>query len=398
MAPLLLFLCAAGAAAQADLSVPLYPELNLENPDPDNIDEATIEQVEDLFNEEFARVVDAAIEAANTEIGDYGELSQLARGFGDAAVFTGHAASQRSYPDYRRFYVNLGSSLAVQLPARNPEGFEALREKIRTSGDVYVGAAWQPWAISVGTKLSVISDKLYVGGSFGYLDNTITVEGTEIALSAQSVGLFGHYRVVDGFWRNGPIRWRGVGVGSGLLWHGTGLSLDFTGLGSFTEAMESGAELLPSEFNDALEATDSGYDPTAPLGSLTVSPTLQLGTETREFTIPLELSTGVRLLYLLDISVGAGVDLNFGRSTAAFEATGTAEAGGYVQDSTYMSISPGTVALSSSTTSSPSFAKPRINTAVSLNMGPVKLTVPLAYHFGSGAAGLSGGINLGLLW
>jgi hypothetical protein len=322
----------------------------------------------------------------------------LAQGFGNASVYASSVATQRPYPDYRSFYLNLGTSTGAQAPESYLTNPEALPEDLRTTGDMYVGATWQMWSLSLGLKLGFISDKLYLGGKFGSMEQTFDVEGQELTVSADTVGLFAHYRVLDTLWSRGPIRWRGLAFGSGIVHHGAGIDLQFNDVGTFSQSLGTGSDLFSTKLNEALEQAEPDYSPTDEVGTLVVTPSLSLGTESSIYTVPLELSTAVRLLWLLDLSVGAGVDLSFGSSTVDVAASGLAQAQGYVQESQYMSVSDGEAALTSSTTAEPSFFRPRVTAAASVNLGPLKVSVPVAYYFDADTLGLSAGVNVGILW
>jgi hypothetical protein len=63
-----------------------------------------------------------------------------------------------------------------------------------------------------------------------------------------------------------------------------------------------------------------------------------------------------------------------------------------------MSVSDGEAALTSSTTAEPSFFRPRVTAAASVNLGPLKVSVPVAYYFDADTLGLSAGVNVGILW
>ena len=398
LAALVLFV-AANAGAQAELSIRQYPKLDLENPDQDEnyITDEQIQNVEDDVNKQIKTLADQAVEDANKEIGDFGDLPLLAQGFGNASVYASSVATQRPYPDYRSFYLNLGTSTGAQAPESYLTNPEALPEDLRSTGDMYVGATWQMWSLSLGLKLGFISDKLYLGGKFGSMEQTFDVEGQELTVSADTIGLFAHYRVLDTLWSRGPFRWRGLAFGSGIVHHGAGIDLRLKDLGTFSQSLGTGAELFPEELNMVLEdQTDySRYDE---VGTLLVSPSLSLGTVSSIYTVPLELSTALRLLWLLDLSVGAGVDLSFGSSTVNVAASGLAAAEGYVQESQYMQVSDGEAALTSSTTAEPSFVRPRVTAAASVNLGPLKVSVPVAYYFDADTLGLSAGVNVGILW
>jgi hypothetical protein len=93
------------------------------------------------------------------------------------------------------------------------------------------------------------------------------------------------------------------------------------------------------------------------------------------------------------------VDLALGSSEVAFGAE--SEIDFVAADSKIaqeLSVTPGSVDLGVSTTSNPQFIRPRLTAGVGLNLGPVKLDVPLMYYFDTDGPTAMLGVNLGIVW
>jgi hypothetical protein len=64
----------------------------------------------------------------------------------------------------------------------------------------------------------------------------------------------------------------------------------------------------------------------------------------------------------------------------------------------YVSTTPGTAAFGISTSEGPQFLRPRLTGGVGLNLGPVKLDVPMMLYFDSEGNSAMVGVNLGIVW
>ncbi|MFP4407766.1 MAG: Lsa36 family surface (lipo)protein, partial [Spirochaetaceae bacterium] len=218
----------------------------------------------------------------------------------------------------------------------------------------------------------------------------------EVAFNSLSLGLGATYQLVEtkqlplGF-----LRWRGISLGSGLLFqrNQTDITIEVTDEPFTSEPVTFG----DVGFTDA-DLTGTGLTSASEIGTIEVSPTLTAAIESRTYAIPLEVSTGVRILWLLDVNLGAGIDLVFGSS--GFNLGAGAEAEFVPSDAAapYVSSVPGSASFSASSSEGPQFLRPRLTGGAGLNLGPVKLDVPLMLYFDSEGNTLMAGVNVAIVW
>ncbi|MFP4427188.1 MAG: Lsa36 family surface (lipo)protein, partial [Spirochaetaceae bacterium] len=322
----------------------------------------------------------------------------LTQGFANAGAAASHLGTPRAFADYRSFAFVLGTGLAAAAPGIDPATVEDAAGDIETEGDIYVGAALQPITAGLGINVNRWLRKTRVYLKFGYFDIPSGTIADEVAFNSLSLGLGATYQLVEtkqlplGF-----LRWRGISLGSGLLFqrNQTDINIEVTDEAfaskpvTFDEVGFTDDNL--SEIDEELKADD-------PIGAIEVSPTLTAAIESRTYAIPLEVSTGVRILWLLDVNLGAGIDLVFGSS--GFNLGAGAEAEFVPSDAAapYVSSVPGSASFSASSSEGPQFLRPRLTGGAGLNLGPVKLDVPLMLYFDSEGNTLMAGVNVAIVW
>ncbi len=206
--------------------------------------------------------------------------------------------------------------------------------------------------------------KLTVFVNFFSYSNDSLVDSLTIKTS--NFGMHAQYKVIDG---------KNVG-GLGLLnWGGV----------AFTTGFDTGSNTMTYKVGQSISATSSGvtYKWTPSAGS-------NLELQNTSFTIPLEVSTSVRVLYILSLFGGAGVDLNFGgKSTISANLTGP------VTNSANASQGSGTLTLAEN--QGPNFGALRFFAGPQLNLVPLKNTNLLSlYAQGNYSTGGNYGVHAGL--
>jgi hypothetical protein len=119
-------------------------------------------------------------------------------------------------------------------------------------------------------------------------------------------------------------------------------------------------------------------------------PRAVLGFTINTFTIPLEASTSVRLLWVLNLSLGVGADLAFGESTLELGASGNVT----LNDPTgKLNTNDGYLTSSGGGSMSPSFIHPKVTAGFGLTFGPVVLDIPVTFYIAE--KGYSVGVSVG---
>lgn len=172
-----------------------------------------------------------------------------------------------------------------------------------------------------------------------------------LTIKANTFGLHAQYRIIE------AKNFGGIGI---LNWGGL----------AFTTGFAVSTNSLTYKVGQSIETNVSGsYVRWTPNASS------NLTLEANSFTIPLELSTSVRLLYILSLFGGAGIDLNMGKSTIGANLSGTISSTGAVTDP-----NAGTASLLLSQSQNPAFGHLRFFSGVQLNIVPLKNTNLLSIY------------------
>ncbi|HNN01511.1 MAG TPA: hypothetical protein PKG67_13700, partial [Turneriella sp.] len=121
---------------------------------------------------------------------------------------------------------------------------------------------------------------------------------SSLSIKANTFGMHAQYKVIEG---------KNIG-GIGLLnWGGI----------AFTTGFNVSSNSLTYKVGQSISAESSGVKYT-----WTPNSASNLTLEANSFSIPFEISTSARVLYVLSVFAGAGIDLNFGKSTIAANLNG----------------------------------------------------------------------------
>jgi len=326
------------------------------------------------FNNEISLLWDEVIADLNGEIGGIPQkMPKLGSAFATAGTFSNHAATQRAYQGYDLFAVTVGTMAGGQLPSLDFSTYGDIGDDLKNGQDLEAGIGWQAWAVQVGLNSKFLLEGLYLGVKFGGLNLSQSVGDHSLIFEYISFGALANYQIFKERSFTGMLVWRGLSVGSGLLYqkNSTGFIYD---AGDFTSS---------SFYNYG------GQDI-----YINASPELALTLDSHLVTIPLEVTTSVRLLYFLNLSVGLGADINFGKSdlvaSVKSDASATNLPAGITQET----------AGSISTSAGAKGANPKAFAAkamanIGFGIGPVIVDFPLTYYFNNG---FSIGLSAGFVW
>src|SRR4030042_1291505 len=213
---------------------------------------------------------------------------KLAQGMANASVYSSHVATQRGYQGYDKFAITVGTMAAAQVPATSTHlsYYKKLHERLMKEGDLNIGVAWNALSLNIGVKLPA---DLYLSGKFGYLK----YKYEEYDFDGINAGGMINYQVVRP--KAPPVKfvlWRGISLGTGFIWQ-----RNITAIHHEADPISSG-----------------GY---------TIKPVLDITARTESYVIPLEISTAVRLFWVLNIHAGGGIDFAAGTSNLRYSAKGT---------------------------------------------------------------------------
>jgi len=228
----------------------------------------------------------------------------LLTGFGTSSVFASHGSSMRAYADYKFMSISIGSILGLKLP-------ENTINTLTSGGDLSglmsenmtFGINPQFFSLHVGLNPSAVFEvfpkNLFLGlrlGFFGLPNLPISLDSNvsaKLNYSTFTIGLTANYQLVPSMDLAKVIKWRGVNIGSGLIFQTTKLDLTVP------------IEPIKSDIADAGE-------PLTNL-SLVITPRALLNMNVNTFTIPIEVMTAIKLSFL-NIPFGIGFDIGFGKT------------------------------------------------------------------------------------
>ncbi len=241
-----------------------------------------------------------------------------------------------------------------------------------TSGDIkgnqVRGFGISP-SILVGLSLGIFNlpeweyfnpNKLKVFVNFFSLDIGKFVDDLDV--KATNFGVRGRYKLID------PIAWV-----PGKLLHWTGIDV------------HAGFDIVKLKVVYKKTQTET-FNPGAGV-TATISGDITVGAEISTVSIPIEISTGVQLGYILSLYGGFGLDLTFGSATSIIDASAPITTS--VGDS-------GTGSLNLGESGDPTAVAPRVFFGTQFNLSVVKVGVQFDKSLADSAYGIN--IGLGVTW
>lgn len=326
-----------------------------------------------------------AISNANADLAKYKDQEKLATGFANANAYSTNVATQQGYPNYSLFAITTGVMLGAQAPTTNIDYYTGgkIEDDIKADGDLYAGVAGSV-ALNVGINVGFLVPGLYINGKVGKFDSSWVYDNDDFSFNTFIIGIGVTYSLFDEV-GTGLARWRGLAVGTGLVYQTTDV------------AYRVKMDKVYQNFT-AVNVGPSNEDVS---GNVVVDPTFDITLDMYTVSVPCEVTTAVQLLWLLNLNLGAGIDLVSGNSDLVLKAAADATVEDIAVDGTPLpenqyQVTPGNPKVDGSTLGKkPKWARARIMTGIGFNVGPVKIDVPIIYYLDTGAAV---GITAGFIW
>jgi len=305
-----------------------------------------------------------ALQRANIDLAKYQRQDDITKGFANANTFAAGAGTIQGYQNYEIFSVSAGIMAGVQAPKLDYNYYKKIDKKIKEEGDIYAGAGGGLAFVNLGIHAKFITDGLYFNIKYGGMPYKPI---DEIKIDPKIIGIGINYALVKE--KSAPIgivKWRGLSIGTGILFNRSELDLK--------------VKLDKQEINTGV-----------PLTVVELDPSMKFNFVTTTYTIPLDIVTSVRLLWVFNLALGAGVDFNYGKSRLDVSADGSVTV-----KSIAVIATPGYVqVVQPRQSNTPSAVRFRAMAGVGLNLGPVKIDVPIVYY---PPTGLAVGITAGVVW
>lgn len=290
----------------------------------------------------------------NTQLLKFQRQRKLANGFANASVFSSSAATQRGYQGYDLFAITAGTMAGAQVPSTNFSYYKKIGKKIMDYGDIRAGVAWNAWSGAVGVNLKFISKDLYLTAKFGKLSYTYQSYHFD---TLHAGGMLNYQIVRKKSVGLKAILWRGISLGSGLLYQRN---------------------------NTNVKLSASSY---SVYNNVTIKPTFGIRIKTESYVIPVELSTAIRLLWIINIHAGAGADFAMGKSLLTYNGYGLVSTGG---------VPAGIFGVYGKQSGrQANNVLPKVFCGLGINAGPVIIDIPFTYYI---PAGFNVGVSAGIVW
>jgi len=323
------------------------------------------------------------------------DLNDLSKGFANANAAAFDNASLLSFQTYDLFGAMIGFNVGAAVPSTDANKIASTLTDITSKGDAYIGLATGGFAgqLGINTSLFLVKD-LYLSAKFGMIPSYNTTVGSgegqvDVNFKQTMFGLGVNYTLfpqVDlGF---GFIKWRGLSVGSGLVYNSN--TTDVT--------LRIADQKTTSSFSSGLPSSVSGVPISSAYTNPSVTATVKnikakLIIDNSSVVLPIELMTSIQALWLVNVGFGVGVDVNFPSSTIKLGGASDLALSG-LSGATFSPASA--VVVGTDSKSGGDMLVPRIAASLGMNVAIFKLEVPLSYYPTTKA--LAFGISTGVVW
>jgi hypothetical protein len=344
--------------------------------------DSSIQEFIPKFNEQLEKAFNGIVDDMNGIINDtvpegFINSNDILGGFGNASIFATHGATMRAYGEYKSFSISLGGIVGLQIPENTMDLANGDIDKFLSNDELTFGINPQAFNIHVGfnpsSLIKVMPENLYLGlriGFFGLPNMDIPMnEGLNASLNFNTftIGVTANYQLIPSV-NLGLILWRGLNVGSGLIFQTTKLDLSIP------------LDKMNAPIGDA--GTLTGL-------SLALDPTVLLNVNINTVTIPVEIVTAVKLIFL-NIPLGFGFDIGFGSSDLSFGLKSGVNIEG-AQSSKLQPDKSGSLSVGISNKAPPQFFNLKLITGLGFAFGEkFALDFPFTYYF------TSNGFNIGM--
>ncbi len=305
------------------------------------------------------------------ELQKYDNQTKLPKGFANANTYTTNVATLQGYQDYSIFALMTGVMFALQAPAftYDKDYANKMRYTIEKDGDVYLGVGIGVATVNAGLNMGFLFPGLYMNIKYGQLAvNAENINSEMEGFTYKELLIGGGLNQII-FWPRkipGLFKWRGLSIGAGFYYSKT----------------ETAIKILKSYI-------------TEPVGTYTliIDPSFKIQSISETMTVPLDISTAFVFFSVLNISLGTGVDFNFGHSKIKLKSSGevtTDYTDTALQTPGYITIEGG------SKEKKPTTVNPKITAGIGFNISVVKIDIPFAVYYLE--SGFSLGLSAGIVW
>jgi len=326
-----------------------------------------------MLNGEIKKSFDNALVDLKKQFNEieFGKPKKFLGAMGNSSVYGSHGATTRGYGGYKAFSITLGPMFGFQLPSADiaslMDNIGDLSDTLQKDGDINLGVSPNAINVDFGLNMGFIKlDKLYLGLRVGYFKLPSLAEG--FSYDYFMMGPTVNYQIIPSVDLL-LIKWRGVSLGSGLLFNNSNIKVSVPLGDSINQPIGTG------------------------MGTLHMEPKASLKLKVNTVTIPLEAVTAVKLL-IFNIPLGLGVDFAFGETSLGFGVDSDIELQNLPAN--YQTASKGDISVKAGASNNPTFFNFKIMTGFGFSLGPVVIDIPFTYY--PAGPGYNLGLTLGAVF
>ncbi len=326
---------------------------------------------QDAINDAF----DDALEQANQNVAKYRNQDKLAAAVADSNTYASHAASMWGYQGYDNIALLGGLTIAAQMPTLDYYALDQALKDVEDKGDAQAGIA-PSGSVNLGIHLGWLSEKAkgwYLNVKFFMYDMSYPLFGYTLDYETMNVGIGVNYSIIGARrFGKGSFLWRGLSLGFGFNYQQNDIF-----------------------YKIKIEKTVGDFSEDIYSGDVVVDPSIKMGLTMKTYTVPVDIVTSLRILYFLNISLGVGIDFNYGESSTVAEADGGVSVTG-ADTSSWGDVTPGYIRGDNSTKGSPFYVDGRFMGGIGITIGPVVVAdVQVSYYL---LTWVAVNISAGFVW
>jgi len=329
-------------------------------------------------------------EIDNSDLSSLNNQDKMATSFADAAGYSAYSGSLDGYQGYDLFAFIAGVSTGIQVPSISLNAqnmIDDIENELKENKDASVGAG-ASGSINLGLNITplkkkiglrrVLRNRMYI--NFKYFTFSKDIEDYSFETTTYGIGL--NYQLID---RKGGrfrlFKWTGLSVGTGFIHNKNDITMKM----DFDEYRS----------DPIVIQADTMY---AQMG---FTPETTFNLDITSNVIPVDISTSLRILWIFNFTLGAGMDFTFGRSKIKANAVSDMKA--YycnTEGGTYTEIetAPGSggAVIDADTSGEPALTHFRVTAGAGICLGPVPVDVKVNYY--PVDDGVSVNVSTGVVW
>jgi len=230
-----------------------------------------------------------------------------------------------------------------------------ISDSLEKDGDLNLGVGPNVINANFGLNMGFIKlDKLYLGLRLGYFKLPSFIDN--FSYDYFTLGVTANYQIIPSLSLAKLITWRGLSLGSGILYNGSNIKITVP---------------VGDKINERIGDDDS-------IGYVRMEPKASLNLNINTVTIPIEAITAIKLL-IFNIPLGLGADIAFGKTALDFGIASDIDLD-LKKGNGLSQASKGNLSVKAGADAPPSFFNFKIMTGLGFAMGHVVIDIPITFY------------------